>query len=650
MVTTVNKTDGTNLTNIADEVSDTASTPLALLGKNYRGGYSKPVAENWVKMLENFRNSAAPTQALSGQLWYNPDTQTLNLNVGGDGTSQNFVPIVSGSQFASWDPVVINGFNAMALILRDSLDNLEIISIYSIQEVPTPMTFTVPAPPAIDGRPKTFIAEGFDQTVSNNKLAGFQSNNLKPGLNFNRDLDQVIDMGRNRIDELEDPTDLITTQSDTSNIASLTKPYEAINRRSLQRGLDTKLALAGTNGVTGPMTGDIDMGGRYLVNHPTPTTATGAGFDNHSVNKAYVDERMQNAINSSNSFTASSSVVRIESANANEIEVINGTTPVPQIGLPQHVIITNTLTVDNAGKGPIPGTTVDPAIRLNGPGLHSRIRFGGEQTIFGGDGTNGGNGTSLAIKATDPTGQIILSGETIIVAEGGNEGGLNVFSGNSYPNIQLNGDGSQARISFGNMQVIYGGANLDLAADTPGGQFLSNGIALSTGDYGEYFESVDGTSFEPGTTVVLQNNKIIPATSNSEDVIGVIRAPGTSTVGNSAWDGWYGQYLTNEWGEIQTETQVRWEWFETDGDGITSPKSTDVEANAPNDAKRVEYKSPIMNPDYDPNQEYIPRSQRPEWNIVGLIGQVLIRKGQPVNPRWRKMRDISSTIEEWFIR
>ena len=35
--------------------------------------------------------------------------------------------------------------------------------------------------------------------------------------------------------------------------------------------------------------------------------------------------------------------------------------------------------------------------------------------------------------------------------------------------------------------------------------------------------------------------------------------------------------------------------------------------------------SGITNPDYDPTKEYIPRSQRPEWMPVGLLGKIYVR-------------------------
>jgi hypothetical protein len=75
MAYTINKTDGSILTTIADGTIDT-TTNLSLFGKNY-AGYGEPLNENLVGLLENFANTTAnaPTKAIKGQLFY--DT-TLN--------------------------------------------------------------------------------------------------------------------------------------------------------------------------------------------------------------------------------------------------------------------------------------------------------------------------------------------------------------------------------------------------------------------------------------------------------------------------------------------------------------------------------------------------------------------------------------------
>jgi hypothetical protein len=59
---------------------------------------------------------------------------------------------------------------------------------------------------------------------------------------------------------------------------------------------------------------------------------------------------------------------------------------------------------------------------------------------------------------------------------------------------------------------------------------------------------------------------------------------------------------------------------------------------------------PKVNPDYDESREYLPREQRPEWNCVGLLGQLHLRKGQPVAPTWIKIKDISDEVELWLVK
>lgn len=70
----------------------------------------------------------------------------------------------------------------------------------------------------------------------------------------------------------------------------------------------------------------------------------------------------------------------------------------------------------------------------------------------------------------------------------------------------------------------------------------------------------------------------------------------------------------------------------------------------PRDAKVTVCKKRKLNPAFDPAQKFTPRRERPEWNLVGMVGQVPVERGQPVNPRWRKMHDLSAAAEQWFIR
>jgi hypothetical protein len=136
-------------------------------------------------------------------------------------------------------------------------------------------------------------------------------------------------------------------------------------------------------------------------------------------------------------------------------------------------------------------------------------------------------------------------------------------------------------------------------------------------DYAEYFEWLDGNTTNEdrrGLSVVLINDKIKVA-EEGELPIGVISG-NPSVVGDDSPIKWTKKYLRDEYGSyIRNE----------DGDRV-------------------------LNPDYNPEQEYVSREDRPEWAIVGLMGKLRLRKGQVVGVGWIKMKDISENVEEWLVK
>ena len=113
------------------------------------------------------------------------------------------------------------------------------------------------------------------------------------------------------------------------------------------------------------------------------------------------------------------------------------------------------------------------------------------------------------------------------------------------------------------------------------------------GDFGEYFEWEDGNPNNEdriGYMVQLNGNKIELAQS-AEKCIGAISATCIITGGSCSME-WHGKFLKDDWGrELKNEN----------GESI-------------------------INPEYDPTLEYISRDNRPEWDVVGLLGQVLVRQ------------------------
>ena len=139
-------------------------------------------------------------------------------------------------------------------------------------------------------------------------------------------------------------------------------------------------------------------------------------------------------------------------------------------------------------------------------------------------------------------------------------------------------------------------------------------------DYAEYFEWDDGNAANEdrrGFSVVLVNNNMRKATADDDasSIIGVVSG-NPSVVGDTDIGAWKHKYQRDDYGTYQRDE---------------------------NDER-------ILNPDYNPDQEYTSREDRPEWDTVGLMGKLRIRKGQPTGSNWIKMRDVSDTVEEWLVR
>ena len=77
----INNTFGTKIVSLADGTLDTTTTDLALFGKGY-AGFGEKLNENFVKILENFNNTSAPTNKVIGQLWYDQTNKLLNVYTG----------------------------------------------------------------------------------------------------------------------------------------------------------------------------------------------------------------------------------------------------------------------------------------------------------------------------------------------------------------------------------------------------------------------------------------------------------------------------------------------------------------------------------------------------------------------------------------
>ena len=214
--------------------------------------------------------------------------------------------------------------------------------------------------------------------------------------------------------------------------------------------------------------------------------------------------------------------------------------------------------------------------------------------------------------------------------------------------------------------VTASGAGTDVEHILRGdGNAYADGTWNNNGaDYAEFFESANGQALTLGATVVLDGNKVREATEQdpASAVIGVVRpkepSKASMMIGNTAWNKWANKYLTDDFDRYIMEDHDVVEWTDEEGkfhsyESQAIPEDVTVPANATrktHDEKGNKFQHYKLNPAWNPDSEYVNRENRPEWNIIGLLGQVKILKGQPVGDRWVKMRDVSDTVEEWFIR
>lgn len=213
----------------------------------------------------------------------------------------------------------------------------------------------------------------------------------------------------------------------------------------------------------------------------------------------------------------------------------------------------------------------------------------------------------------------------------------------------------------------------NLRTSRTGGSIIGGGA-----DYAEYFESYDGTKLPIGTTMCIDpiSGKIFPASyfpDQTDFPIGVISG-NALIIGNSADEEWHGKYQYNNDGSIiyelvteyidipvyeeieeiieepiltfDTETESYIETIEQKIHKVKIPCTTNIPIYNKDGIFLRYYSKPVtkqsarqklvskLSDNYDASLKYIPRSMRKEWNIVGLLGQVKIIRGQKIHPDW----------------
>ena len=161
-------------------------------------------------------------------------------------------------------------------------------------------------------------------------------------------------------------------------------------------------------------------------------------------------------------------------------------------------------------------------------------------------------------------------------------------------------------------------------------KILQNGNVYADGtysspcaDYAELFEWLDGNPNNEdrvGYFVTLDGGKIKKAGMFEPFVLGVVSG-NPAILGDSGELHWNGKYQTDDFGRViyhDVTVPAVTEEREVLGDDGKSEKKTVVMQD-----EHIEHQ-PLLNPDYDPTSEYIPRLQRKEWSPVGVLGKLVV--------------------------
>lgn len=237
-------------------------------------------------------------------------------------------------------------------------------------------------------------------------------------------------------------------------------------------------------------------------------------------------------------------------------------------------------------SGTISGTTEKDFVRLSAHGKGAHAEGYNTQALHVAAHTSG-NGTKSALAYQTVCGQVNKA----------TTDSLFVVGNGTYGTTELDRNESNA-----------------LECRTTGTLAIGGSLIQNASDYAECFEWYDGNKDKEdriGYIVTLEGNKIRFANS-TDDILGIISGT-AGIIGNAAELDWKDRYLTDEYGRIIYD-EIELEQTTCDPN---DPEKEIVET--------IRRKVPRINPDFDSTLEYVPRTERPEWGVVGLMGQIYVR-------------------------
>lgn len=281
------------------------------------------------------------------------------------------------------------------------------------------------------------------------------------------------------------------------------------------------------------------------------------------------------------------------------------------------------------------GTVSAPGLSFTSDPDNGLYRIGTNNWALAAGGTKVLEFTASAVSSTLPINLARAgAGITINITGVGNQGAVSLedtsgvsYNGSTYSSRVRAGSASGAHFyardtssGTGSVFLFKGdssdGSDTEFTVATNGTVSSDGGTSMTTpADYAEMFEWADGNPANEdrvGYSVALVGEKIKIA-EPGDTPIGIVSG-NPAVLGDAGTLRWAGKYLR---------------------DAFNRPVLDNSGAR-------------VLNPQFNPAETYVPRTQRKEWSPVGLMGKLRLRPGQVVSSRWSKMRDVDG-VEEWLV-
>ncbi len=206
-----------------------------------------------------------------------------------------------------------------------------------------------------------------------------------------------------------------------------------------------------------------------------------------------------------------------------------------------------------------------------------------------------------------------VSGSNVLIAGNNNQAYSNQIAFGHYSKLSTlessdSGSASRAAFMIGNGSSDSSRSNA-FRVNYNGTVYATNSTIATGADYAEYFEWADGNpdgEDRVGLFVTFdeQDPEKVKTASAGDYILGIVSGH-PNTIGNGDED-WRGRYVLDDFGRYIEET-YEYEEIWQDKDGV---KHTETKEG-------IRYKE---NPEYVPDELYIPREERPEWSAIGMVG------------------------------